>query len=550
VRIRPLSPPTVLGIFGALVGALSIFSALTPSLADRSDLVQGLLPPGIPEAARWTAIAFGLALVWLAGSLMRGKRRAWQLSVVLVAGVALAHLAKGLDTEVAAASILLLLALVRYRKQFDVSGDPDTKPLVLTALALASLVGVFVLSQLHDRTLPEALVDLGTATVTLLAFRGLYLWLRSWRERDRPTPDERALVRELVQSHGHDTLAYFALRRDKSYFFSPGRSAFLAYTVLGGSALVSSDPVGDPAEFGVLLQNFRSLARGRGWRVAILGASAGLLPLYRSAGFHAIKVGEEAIVRPEAFSLEGRPVRKVRQSVNRLCRAGYTATVLREAEVGPELRAELHQVADEWRGNWPERGFTMAMDELFGHPGTLFVIARGPSREVGGFLHLVPSPASGGYSLSAMRRRRTTPNGLMEFLIVEAIAWTRLHGAPEISLNFCVFADLIREREDRSRAGRLAHRGLQSLDRVFQLERLLSFTGKFFPEWRPRFLCVERLSDFPLVGLAYLRAESLLSPPRPWARSRKAGGPVRKSTRRFPGQPRRRIRSARRAAGP
>jgi lysylphosphatidylglycerol synthetase-like protein (DUF2156 family) len=52
---------------------------------------------------------------------------------------------------------------------------------------------------------------------------------------------------------------------------------------------------------------------------------------------------------------------------------------------------------------------------------------------------------------------------------------------------------------------------------------LLSFTGKFFPEWRPRFLCLERLSDFPLIGLAYLRAESLLTPPGPWARLRRAG---------------------------
>ena len=97
----------------------------------------------------------------------------------------------------------------------------------------------------------------------------------------------------------------------------------------------------------------------------------------------------------------------------------------------------------------------------------------------------------------------------MEFLVVEALAWTRVNGAPEVSLNFCVFADFLRAG-DCSLRGRLIRQGLQRLDRVFQLERLLSFTGKFFPEWRPRFLCVERFSDFPLVGLAYLRAESLL----------------------------------------
>jgi hypothetical protein len=32
--------------------------------------------------------------------------------------------------------------------------------------------------------------------------------------------------------------------------------------------------------------------------------------------------------------------------------------------------------------------------------------------------------------------------------------------------------------------------------------------------------CVERLADLPLVGMAYLRVESLLTPPGPWARQR------------------------------
>jgi lysyl-tRNA synthetase, class II len=516
-----LRPPTLLAILGAVVGIITIVSALTPNIAARSDLVEGMLPPGFPSLARWVALAFGLALVWVAGSLGRGKRRAWQLAVVLVAGTALAHLAKGLDLEEASASFVLLLALVYYRKHFDVPGDPDTRPLVLTSLALVSLLGVLVLYELNEQTAPEDFVGVLTATATLLAFRALYLWLRSWRDRDRPTARDRAQARKLVVRHGRDTLSYFALRSDKSYFFSPGRRSFLAYTVLGGSALVSGDPVGDAAEFPALLEDFRSLAHGRGWRTAILGASEELLPLYRAAGFHAIKVGDEAVVRTAGFSLEGRPIRKVRQSVNRLRRAGYSAGVLREHEVGPGLREELLEVSRQWRGRWPERGFTMAMDELFGHRETLFVIARDQDGRVGGFLHLVPSPASGGYSLSAMRRCRETPNGLMEFLVVEAIAWTRAHGASEVSLNFCVFADLLRQRE-RSLSGRAARTGLQSLDRVFQLERLLSFTGKFFPEWRPRFLCIERLSDFPMVGLAYLRAESLLTPPGPWARLRRA----------------------------
>jgi lysyl-tRNA synthetase class 2 len=107
----------------------------------------------------------------------------------------------------------------------------------------------------------------------------------------------------------------------------------------------------------------------------------------------------------------------------------------------------------------------------------------------------------------------------MEYLIAQLLGWARERKAEEISLNFCVFADLLAD-EPRNRLEAVARAGLRAGDRIFQLERLLVFSRKFAPEWRPRYLCVERLGDLPLVGMAYLRVESLLTPPGPWARQR------------------------------
>ena len=164
----------------------------------------------------------------------------------------------------------------------------------------------------------------------------------------------------------------------------------------------------------------------------------------------------------------------MRQSVTRLAKAGYRVELCAPDEIGPELREELLAVSEEWRGNWPERGFTMAMDALFAYPDTVLAIATGPDGRIGGFLQLVPSPACGGYSLASMRRRRDTPNGLMEFLIVETIAWARERGVSEVSLNFSVFAEYLRGTG-------LLRAVLLKLDRLFQLERLHSFNRKFFP---------------------------------------------------------------------
>src|SRR5690242_13001759 len=97
VTPRQLSAERVLAWAAALVGAIGLVSALTPEVMGRLEFVQGVLPPGWPEAARVLTVAFGLGLIWLSRSLARRRRRAWQLAVGVVVASAATHLAKGLD---------------------------------------------------------------------------------------------------------------------------------------------------------------------------------------------------------------------------------------------------------------------------------------------------------------------------------------------------------------------------------------------------------------------------------------------------------------------
>ena len=159
-------------------------------------------------------------------------------------------------------------------------------------------------------------------SVFLVALSGaawlLASWLAPWRYRLRQEARERDVARSLVSAWGVDTLAPFVLRADKSYFFTGDESAFLAYKVVGGVAIVSGDPIGPPARYAELLERFIEFAHARDWRIAVLGASERCLDLYRAYGLHALYHGDEAVVEVDRFSLEGRAIRKVRQSVHRL----------------------------------------------------------------------------------------------------------------------------------------------------------------------------------------------------------------------------------------
>jgi lysyl-tRNA synthetase, class II len=522
VPLSRLRAERLLAWGAAFVGLIGVVSALTPEMANRLEIVGGVLPPGWPEAARVLTVAFGLGLIWLSRSLARRRRRAWQLAVVVVIASAIAHLAKGLDFEEATISLLLLVALVRWRRRFDVPGDRANVRLLLgLGAALAAIAAVAGGAELRGVDLAprtgDALVGLGL----VCGFLALYFWLRPFGHAVAQTVAERGMARSLVDEYGSDSLSFFALRRDKSYLFSPSRRAFLAYRVVAGTALVSGDPVGDDAEIGDLLAELQRIAHAHGWRLAVVGASDAHLERYRALGLKPMSIGEEAVLRPGEFSLEGRAIRKVRQSVSRVGKAGYSFRIVPADEVEPVLAAELEDVSASWRRGEPERGFSMTIDDLH-IPGTVLALAEDSEGRVGGFLHLAPSPATGGWSLSAMRRRPEAPNGLTEFLVVETLAWTRETGASELSLNFCALTDFIAPDRVTTPAKRAVRRGLLLADNVFQLERLYSFNRKFFPEWRRRYICVERLTDLPAVGLAYLHAESLLVPPGPWTRRREA----------------------------
>jgi lysyl-tRNA synthetase class 2 len=517
--VRRPATPILLAWFATAAGVLSIVSALTPEAANRLDIVRGVLPPGVPDAARTFALALGLGLIWLSRGLARRKRRAWYLAVVVVAASAVAHLAKGLDFEEATIHLALLFALFRARRRFVAPGDPTTVlPLVQVSLALAVCVPLLAI-YLDDNTAYSERIEVALLIlIGGLAIRAFWLWFKPFPVA-APEDGDRERAVDLVQEHGSDSLSYFALRRDKSYFFSPSGKSFLAYRLVGGTALVAGDPIGDSAERPDLVAEFVRVAHTKGWRVAVAGASTEALADYVELGFKSIYLGDEAVIRPAEFTLEGRAIRKIRQSVSRLEKCGYVVRVLSTADADEDLRCELRRVSEEWRGNWPERGFTMAMDALFLYPDTVLAVAVGPDGSVGGFLQLVPSPASEGYSLASMRRRKDTPNGLMEYLITEAVSWAREHAVTELSLNFAVFADFLDADDDASRWSKAFRWVLLKGDRLFQLERLHSFNRKFFPHWRRRYFCFERWSDFPLAGLAYLHAESLLTPPIPWVKT-------------------------------
>jgi lysyl-tRNA synthetase, class II len=540
---RPRTP-LVLALAVGATGALGVLDAVLPERTDT--LLARLAPERAHPLASALVAPLGLALLAVARGLARRRRPAFQLSVVLLLPLIALHVLHGFGYGAAAAG-LVLIALVARRQDFDAPGDPEARPRIAAAallltggLCLYGLTALWINRIAADQpfTLRFGLRETTRALAGLTLGGSPHLsggfgdwfplsvfiaglasaawlvraWLAPWRYRLRQEAEEREAARALVAAWGVDTLAPFVLRADKSYFFAEDDRAFLAYRVVGGVAIVSGDPIGPRESTEPLVVEFIDFAHARGWRVAILGASEPSLELYRRHGLHALYHGDEALLDTARFSLDGRAIRKVRQSVHRLEKAGYRAEVLYPSEIGAGLRAELEAIARDWRGTEPERGFVMALDALFRleDDDAVFVIGRDPEGAPAGFLHFAVCRVGSALSLSSMPRRRTTPNGFNEWLVCETVAWAQSTGVRWLSLNFAPFAALLAPEAELSGLQRVERRALLALKGHFQLDNLLLFNRKFFPSWQRRFVVYERRLDLPRVGIAALAAEAYL----------------------------------------
>jgi lysyl-tRNA synthetase class 2 len=264
----------------------------------------------------------------------------------------------------------------------------------------------------------------------------------------------------------------------------------VGYRVANDVLVIAGDPVGDAEALPDLIREICVFAESRGLRIAAVGASERLVDLYDLAGLNSLYIGDEAIVETRSFSLEGRAVRKIRQSVARLRRVGYTAELREFEHLDDATLTELERVSASWLDGAPERGFAMALDSLRGaHEDSVVAVARDGDGAVRGFLHFVPTYGRPAMSLSFMRRDRDTPNGLTEFLVVTSIELLRERGIEEISLNFAAFSRFL--ERPRGRVERGLGRMITLGNPFFQIESIYHFNAKFTPRWEPRYLVYE-----------------------------------------------------------
>ncbi|MET9221709.1 bifunctional lysylphosphatidylglycerol synthetase/lysine--tRNA ligase LysX [Streptomyces sp. NPDC003300] len=544
--------PRIPGWFGEFFGILALFCAtlavvspLRPLLDPVRRWVEILTVPASPN------LAYAAFLVLLGGAMAARKRVAYWIVAVFLGLTVVANLVLIAVRDWSAIPALLITgtvlgAVIAARGEFSARVRKGAFWRALLVLVCGLAIGVLLgwgLLTLFPGTLEGGnrlrwavnkvvggvndLPDIGRPPYWTNFWLGLFgaaallcaaaALFRSQRMEAALRGDDEDRIRGLLARYGDkDSLGYFATRRDKSVVFSPSGKSAVTFRVEVGVCLASGDPLGDPEAWGPAIDAWLAHAGAYGWVPAVMGAGEEGAKAYARAGLGALELGDEAILDVTDFDLAGREMRGIRQAVHRVRRTGATTRIRRHHDLSPEELREVERLADAWRDTDTERGFSMALGRL-GDPADgecLLVEALDDKGRVTALLSFVPW-GHDGVSLDVMRRDRTAPNGIMEFMVTELAAGAGALGVRRVSLNFAVFRSAFEEGA-RIGAGpvlRMWRRLLLFFSRWWQLEAMYRSNVKYQPHWYPRYLCYADGKDMARIGLASGIAEGFVELP-------------------------------------
>ena len=507
--------PSAAAVGAFLAGTVLLVSGATPILHARLRLLERALPLPVLELSHFVGSMVGMALLLLAQALRRRLDAAWAIAAGLLSVGAVASLAKGLDWEEASLLLVLLLALLPFRAQFHrraaILEERSSSGWLLAALLVLGgsvWMGFFSYRHVEYRhelwwavamggDAPRFLrASLGAATIA--AALGVARLLRPAPPRiEAASEAELAAIRPLV-AQAAESEAHLALLGDKAILADPGGAGFLMFGVARRTFVAMGDPVGPEPVATDLAWRLRELADRHHGAACFYQVGADNLPRYLDMGLVLFKLGEEALVSLEGFSLEGGERRGLRQAVARAEREGLTFEVVPPGGVAA-LLPELRAISDAWMGGKAtrEKGFSLGFfSERYLCEGPL-ALARLGGRPVA-FANLWAPAAKDELSLDLMRHLPDAPRGTMDFLFAKVMAWGSAQGYRRFSLGMAPFSGLP-ERALAPLWARLGARLFRHGEHFYNFRGVRQYKEKFHPVWTPRYLAAPGRLALPRV---------------------------------------------------
>ena len=525
-----------------LVGIVNLVSAVAPGLPGRIEWLRHVFPFAARASGHLFTAITGFLLLTLAANLLRRKRLAWLMVVILLVVSIVSNLIKGFDYEEGLLSGVLLAQLLLMRNLYTAQSDRPSTIQGIRVLAGALLFtlaygtmgfywfdkhggATFTLTGAMVQTLAmfftennagltpshrfgkffvDSIYTVGITT-TLYA---LWMLLRPVIFRTAAPVEERHRAQQIVEQYGHSSLARFALLDDKSYYFSPSGQTVIAYVPKGRCAIALGDPIGPKADRAEAILGFQTFCDRNDWHPAFYQTLPEDIETYQRLGFQTLKIGEEAVVDLDAFTLQGKAGKNLRTSMNKFGKLGYSVQFYKPP-ISAALLQELRAISDQWLAHMEgaEKKFSLGwFDDDYLRDCEIAVVQNKKGKPIA-FANIIPEYQNPEATIDLMRHQSEIERGTMDFLFVSMFQHFKERDFKGFNLGLAALSG-VGEAEGSTRMEKGMHYLYEHLNQFYNFQGLRSYKDKFHPHWESRYIVYPRLAALPDVAVALVRADS------------------------------------------
>ena len=507
--------PRVLALFTFMAGLLLLFSGATPVEHERLYWMARLLPVGLFEASHFLGSIVGVGLLVLAQAVVRRLQVAYYLVLAgLLAGIITSLLKAALWEEAILLALLLLVFVPsrgffdRQAALFDTRFSPGWVVAIIAALGASVWLGIFAFRHVEysndlwwkvalNQDAPRFLRATVGAAVALLGF-GIWRLLRPLRHVTEPLSEEDLAAARRVIDAQPETLPFLVYLRDKALLFNADRSGFVMYGVHGRTWAALGDPVGPAETAPGLIRVFVERADDFGGLPVFYQVRPAHLHRYADLGMTFAKLGEEARVSLDEFSLKGSRYGELRSVLNRMDKENVSFRVIEAGAVAAVL-PQLKAVSDDWLAHKSvsEKGFSLGFFDP-DYLARLPVIVLEHEGKVVAFANLLSGPSGEVLSVDLVRFVATAPRAAMDGLLTHLFVWGRARGYHWFNLGMAPLSGLVLSPVAPvwARFGRFVYRHGEAF---YNFEGLRAYKEKFHPIWEPRYLAYPGGLALPVV---------------------------------------------------
>ncbi|GHO43608.1 bifunctional lysylphosphatidylglycerol flippase/synthetase MprF [Ktedonospora formicarum] len=535
----------ILAFVTGLVGVSDMLSVFMPKISGLLQLWSWpMMLSRTQLRAQMLTVVVGFFLIMLSYGLARGKRQAWGISIALLLISAIfLHVLRGgsiLATLTALALALLIACSARF---FQARSDPpslvrgyialllglgivvfyaiggflalfgDLEPISQRIGFTGLILHIFTRAHLHVPITSPAFIFAPILRVLCLSavLYGMSKIFRPVASVFLPERHDRHKVWELTRLYGRSSISYFALTDEKSYFFTASRRIVISYVLVGSTAVVVGDPIGPEAELPGALSEFMEYCTTQDWAAVFWQVRSELLTQYRAVGLYPLKIGEDAILNLQSFTLKGGAMANVRSSAKRAEKESIRVVFYQNQVTDAECLLQMEAISQRWldeRGG-SEMGFSMGHFDPLGLGEQIYAVAVDERNSVHAFVSFVPIYSRNGWGLDLMRRAEQPAPGTMELLLVRSIEYLKNMGATMMSLGLAPLSNV--NIDDDTFLGTSIDFLTTRFGDPAKNQSLFNFKKKFHPVWESRFLVYSGALSLPKIGWALYRAHQDVS---------------------------------------